>query len=424
MDMARGLLTMCGIATVPAFFKTIGMACDSSIPCIKRCTLGLVNSLAFLIQLANLAASTLFSTPLTETEKNRLKATVLNNDNIVHTITRPPLTFDDRIMWEIPVALFFISISYWENFVYGNFSLGSCSIALLEWKRQIHLVRQRLYIFAGIWKIGWTMVFAMLLLPGYTFNISFTANNKPSVSQPGKNNVENQNMITSQFLTTTVGYSSTAQTMVTEQNTTLPNIQVPTALGYEGTGRNFRVKRSIADDINAHGINAVTNLSSASLNQQYQKSLVSTTPSIIVPLDINSTKQTPSTSSSQPSNHFSYDIPESLKINFQQYGPLYLHLITSTLMSYFGNLACKLCMQTFGFTIPLFLATPVTLGLIIAQSYTQFLPSYFYIWICPEMEGNIRLFHLLWFGLLWCSQIVVTAHIWSPKNGRMAKIDR
>jgi hypothetical protein len=80
--------------------------------------------------------------------------------------------------------------------------------------------------------------------------------------------------------------------MVTEQNTTLPNIQVPTALGYEGTGRNFRVKRSIADDINAHGINAVTNLSSASLNQQYQKSLVSTTPSNIVPLDINSTKQT------------------------------------------------------------------------------------------------------------------------------------
>jgi hypothetical protein len=175
------------------------MACDSSIPCIKRCTLGLVNSLAFLIQLANLAASTLFSTPLTETEKNTLKATVLNNDNIVHTITRPPLTFDDRIMWEIPVALFSISISYWENFVYGNFSLGSCSIALLEWKRQIHLVRQRLYIFAGIWKIGWTMVFAMLLLPGYTFNIRFTANNKPSVSQPGKKNGFVSSILTTQY---------------------------------------------------------------------------------------------------------------------------------------------------------------------------------------------------------------------------------
>ncbi|XP_076101725.1 chitin synthase chs-2-like [Mytilus galloprovincialis] len=413
MDMARSLLTFCGVSTIPAFFKTIGLACDSSIPPVKRCAQGLINSLAFIIQLANLAASTLFSTPLTETEKNTLKATVLNNDEIVHTVSRPPLTFEDRIMWEIPVALLFISISYWENFVYGNFSIHSFHIPLLEWKKQMHSVRQRLYIFAGIWKIGWTMVFAVLLFPGFNFNIHFS--DKPQV-------VKSANTVLPQLLTTTLSYITESPTL--KSISSLPTKETTTPSIYDGSGRNIRVRRSIADDINTHGINAVTNLTSDTLNQKYQKLMSSTVSSITKSNTANNSTNPTAKSKTSNNNEFSFSIPEALKINFIQYGPLYLHLIASTLMSYFGSLACKLCMQTFGFTIPLFLATPATLGLILAQSYTQFIPSYFYVWICPEMEGNIRLYHLLWFGVLWISQVIVTAHIWSPKNGRMAKIDR
>ncbi|XP_071166727.1 chitin synthase chs-2-like [Mytilus edulis] len=414
MDMARSLLTFCGVSTIPAFFKTIGLACDSSIPPVKRCALGLINSLAFIIQLANLAASTLFSTPLTETEKNTLKATVLNNDKIVHTVSRPPLTFEDRIMWEIPVALLFISISYWENFVYGNFSINSFHIPLLEWKKQMHSVRQRLYIFAGIWKIGWTMVFAVLLFPGFNFNIHFS--DKPQV-------VKSDNNVLPQMLTTTLSYKIT-ESPTLRSISSLPTKETTTPSIYDGSGRNIRVRRSIADDINTNGINAVTNLTSDTLNEKYQKLMSSTVSSITKSNTANNSTKPTAKSKTSNNNEFSFSIPEALKINFIQYGPLYLHLIASTLMSYFGSLACKLCMQTFGFTIPLFLATPATLGLILAQSYTQFIPSYFYVWICPEMEGNIRLYHLLWFGVLWISQVIVTAHIWSPKNGRMAKIDR
>lgn len=411
MDMARGVIILCGVSTVPTFFKSINVSCDSSIPRVKRCTLGFINCLAFLVQLANLPGSTIFGSPLTENEKNALKSTVLNSDNILQSINRQSGSFENRTMWEVPVALLFISITYWENFVSSNFCICSFRIPLLEWKKQMHSVRQRLFIFAGLWKIGWTMVFAVLLLPGFKFNMTFTETSDANPS----------NLFDPKTETTTLGMNNET----TELPPSTTTLFVPSLPGYEGTGRNLRVRRSIAEDIRTRGIGAVMNLSSTTL-QQHQKAIFGTLSPLkgsSVVLNETTTKANPAELQPQ-STKFSLTIPEYLQTNFQRYGPLYLHLIAGTLMSYFGSLACKLCMQTFGFTIPLFLATPVTLGIIIAQSYTQFIRSHFYIWICPEMGGSIRLFHLLWLGVLWCSQIIVTAHIWSPKNGRMAKIDR
>lgn len=422
---------LCGVSTVPTLLKSLSVSCDISMPIVKRCTLGFINCIAFLIQLANLPGLTLFGAPLTDTEKNQLKSMALNRpDAHLHVVYRKEPTFENRIMWEIPVALFFISISYWENFVCGNLRIGSLSIPLLDWKRQKHSVRQRLFIFAGVWKIGWTMVFAILLLPGFSFNMSFSTSSV--IKDVQKDNTVSPTPSPIRDVQEDLATVYPSPLLVENENTTVfplsaTTVNVPTIPGYEGSGRNLRVRRTIADDINSRGIDAVLNLSSATL-QQHQNSVFG----VMSPIEDTSNDSTETSTKEISTNNnsqvfhpvFPITIPKYLEKNFQQYGPLYLHLIASTLMSYFGGLACKLCMQTFGFTIPLFLATPVTFGIVIAQSYTQFIHSHTYAWICPEKEGNVRLFHLIWLGVLWCSQIIVTAHIWFPKNGRMAKIDR
>jgi len=389
MDMARGMLNFCGIYTIPAFLKTITVATDNTRPTFKRFTLTFINGLAFLIQFSNLAASTMFSNPLTATEKSALQRQVLSEENLVHSIERPMPLFTNRYMWEIPVSLFFISFSYWENFVDGDMTICTFTVPFLQWKRQLNSVRERLYIFVGVWKAGWTMLFAALLLPGFNFNLEFS--------------------------------DMKIGTALSQQNTTV--LPTTTFHPYLGSGRNMIVKRSadITKAIKEKGIHAVLNLTDTSLRDVQRNNMPQT---VTPPVDIPTQTQQPKLNTTNEKSFYLVDIPEDVKKNFQRYGPLYLQIICSALLSYFGSLACKLCMQVVGFTFPLFLATPVTLAIIIAQCYTRFLPSYLYVWLCPEMVGEIRMFHLMWLGILWISQIILTAHTWSPKNGRMAKIER
>ncbi|XP_021358360.1 uncharacterized protein LOC110453643 [Mizuhopecten yessoensis] len=399
-DMARGLLHFCGICTVPAFLKTITIATDKSRPTMKRFTLTFVNGLAFVIQLCNLAASTMFSNPLNETERNQLQREVIYEPDILHTIERPVPNFENRYVWEIPVALIFISITYWENFVESDLSICSFNIPFLQWKRRLISVRERLYIFVGIWKTGWTLLFAALLLPGFSFNIEFSTSGS--------------NLHGSDIRPTTTAAQIALGLKVSSGPPTASPLPV-------GGRQNTIVKRAISDQIDLNGVSAVLNLTDANMKGRTPKfrprprPVTSTSPS--------TAKPTPRTNGSSVPT-YNLLLPESVKRNFQRYGPLYLQLLCSAVLSYFGSLACKLCMQVIGFTIPLFMATPITLGIIIVQCYTHFIPSHLYIWLCPETSGEIRMFHLLWFGVLWVSHIILTSHIWFPRNGRMAKIDR
>ncbi|XP_069137723.1 chitin synthase chs-2-like [Argopecten irradians] len=393
MDMARGLLHFCGICTVPAFLKTITIATDISRPTMKRFTLTFVNGLAFVIQLCNLAASTMFSNPLNEAERNQLQRDVVYDPDTLHSIERPVPKFENRYMWEIPVALFFISISYWENYVESDLSICTFNIPFLQWKRRLNSVRERLYIFVGIWKTGWTLLFAALLLPGFSFNIEFSTSGST--------------------LNKASDIAALSPKVTPEPKTT---ISLPI-----GSQQNSIVKRAISDQIGLNGVGAVLNLTDANLKGRTPKfrPRPSPEPTSAAPTETG----TPARNESSPTS-YNLHLPESVKRNFQHYGPLYLQLLCSAVLSYFGSLACKLCMQVIGFSIPLFMATPITIGIIIVQCYTKFIPSYIYIWLCPEMAGDIRMFHLMWLGVLWVSQIILTSHIWFPRNGRMAKIDR
>lgn len=394
--MARGLLNLCGVCTVPALLKIITIATDRSRPPVKRFTLTFVNGLAFGIQLCHLAASTMFSNPLNEEERHQLQREVLQDPDVLHTIERPVPKFENRYMWELPVALLFISITYWENFVEKDLLIWRLTVPFLQWKRRLNSVRERLYIFVGVWKAGWTLLFAAILLPGFTFNMEFS-----SVTQKGS--------------TVATMAAVTSSPNVTSGAATIP-------ASFLKSSSDTIVKRSISDKIDQNGISAVLNLTENNIKgRNHIKGLSNGTKPAGTILRSHSANLVTETGNKLST---SLDLAESVKENFQRYGPLYLQLLCSALLSYFGSLACKLCMQLVGFTVPLFMATPIALGIIIAQCYTKFIPSYLYIWLCPEISGDVRVFHLMWLGVLWVSHIILTSHIWIPRNGRMAKIDR
>lgn len=416
MDMVRCMLHLSGIFVIPALLKTLFVIADKSLPGIKRLTLTIAHGIAFLIQFGNLAATSMFSIPLTDSEKGYLKNSVIDDASIINVIERPFPVFAKRIVWEIPVSLLFISLSYWENYVDGDVYICSLKIPLLQWKKNLLVVKQRLYILIGFWKIGWTMIFAILLIPGFDFNIAFSSLESNSTMR----NVSNRNTFkvfeTNSEVLPLMGKNKELSTTHHRNFTSTPLQGVTEKQIIKSWGGNSNVfndaQINLTRTIKDLGIQSVLHLDDKSLNSKED----------IIWVDkdeeekSNNTLQSKSTTSDY--------IPELIKLNLQKYGVLYLHLISSTLMSYFGSLACKLCMQIFGFALPMFLATPITLGLIIGECYGQYLPSYLYVWVCPESSGDIRLYHLLWIGGLWISQSITTAHIWFPRNGRMAKIER
>lgn len=379
-DMARCLLHLSGIFVIPAFLKTLFVITDKSVSGIKRVTLTLIYGIAFLIQFGNLAATCMFSIPLTDGEKQSLVNDVIDNTHIVTMIQRPHPLFTNRIIWEVPMALIFVSLSFWENYAEGDLYICSLKIPLLDWKKNLLLVKQRLYILIGLWKIGWTLIFAVLLVPGLNFNMTFSDRNSVVGNHTKNNSIDFLQWAEKKIDTSTIGITSSLVDDFSQINLT----------------------KAIKDQ----GIKSVLHLTEEMLDREQK----------VTGKDENINLKKNNTSS--------YYISEVIRLNFQKYGVLYLNIISNCLMSYFGSLACKLCMQLLGFTFPMFLATPITFGLIIAQCNDQFIPSYIYVWVCPESKGDIRLFHLLWLGAIWISQIITTSHIWFPRNGRMAKVDR
>lgn len=386
-DMARCLIHLSGIFVIPAFLKTLFVITDKSLSGIKRVTLTLINGIAFLIQFGNLAATCMFSIPLTDGEKQSLVNDVIDNTHVITTIQRQRPLFTNRIIWEVPMALIFVSLSFWENYAEGDLYICSFKIPLLDWKKNLLLVKQRLYILIGLWKIGWTLIFAVLLVPGLNFNMNFSDLNSVAVNHT-KNN-------------------STDLLPLAEKKIDAPTIGITTSPLVSGIDDFSQINLTKA--IKDQGIKSVLHLTEEMLDREQK---VTGKNQNITNMKKNNT-----------SNDYRY-ISEVIRLNFEKYGVLYLNIISNCLMAYFGSLACKLCMQLLGFTVPMFLATPITFGLIIAQCNDRLIPSYIYVWVCPESKGDIRLFHLLWLGAIWISQIITTSHIWFPRNGRMAKVDR
>jgi hypothetical protein len=85
-----------------------------------------------------------------------------------------------RFGWEAPVALFCVSIVWWENYVDRDIKLGKLNIPLGSYKRHLQSVRSKANIGASIWKIALTVAFSFLLLPREHFdNVFISVVNNP-----------------------------------------------------------------------------------------------------------------------------------------------------------------------------------------------------------------------------------------------------
>jgi len=119
--------------------------------------------------------------------------------------------------------------------------------------------------------------------------------------------------------------------------------------------------------------------------------------------------------------------------NSSVYEPMVIHVFSTAICFYTGRIACKLLMQKFGFSLPLTLTTPVTLGIMFLLSlsnqfqvkfdiYDGVLGKYFYLDGLAIPSSLFTVF--IGFSVFWLSQLWITSHIWSPKLERMAKNER
>ncbi|GAB6025457.1 hypothetical protein CHUAL_011200 [Chamberlinius hualienensis] len=100
-----------------------------------------------------------------------------------------------------------------------------------------------------------------------------------------------------------------------------------------------------------------------------------------------------------------------------------------------AKFACRICIQGFSFALPLNVAIPVTVTLLISFCgikdndvcfMKDMLPRYLF-WVCPEkMPDNIFIDrYAMWIWLLWLiSQTWITLHIWLPKCERLAPTEK
>jgi hypothetical protein len=90
-----------------------------------------------------------------------------------------------RFGWEAPVALFCVSIVWWENYVDRDIKFGKINIPLGTYKRHLQSVRSKANIGASIWKIALTVAFSFLLLPREHFdNVFVSFVNNPAGTLP------------------------------------------------------------------------------------------------------------------------------------------------------------------------------------------------------------------------------------------------
>ena len=94
-------------------------------------------------------------------------------------------------------------------------------------------------------------------------------------------------------------------------------------------------------------------------------------------------------------------------------------------------LACKLNMQVFCFTLPLFLSTPLTVLGILLQSQYQFIPIFgqVFLWVSPEdFQQTAWTLQSYWqfavLGVAWISAMIIGGHVWSARQNPMDRSDK
>lgn len=384
LDMLRALIVLASIYTVPALLKTVFEGREPNTWAARKCSVFVLNVGTFLIQVASIVCCLLFQIPMTSEEKIALNSQVLQED-VSPVVPRPSLKdgyFSDNNMYELPLALLLLSLAFWENFVDDDIELCGRVLAFRSWKKQLHHARGRLYIIVSVWKTLWVIAFAVLLQPGFNFNLQYSS----GIDVTGGNPVLAPNMSTKFSVNNSV-------------NGGLKSLEKRSLY------RQSLFKREIEGTV----------------SEQPPFTSTTTQASTLQP----STTTTPS---GQDNNTMSlsdlFKLSTQTIKHFELYGVVYIQIISSSFVTYFGSTACKLCMQMVGFSLPLVLVLPATAGVIMLQSIFRFLQTGVFVWVGVETDSSTWVLHLAWLAVVWLSEIFIVSHIWFPENGRMERIER
>ncbi|XP_013398991.1 uncharacterized protein LOC106165353 [Lingula anatina] len=315
---------------------------------------------------------------------------------------------------QVPAALVLISIRYWENYIDRDIF----NIPVQAFKQSIRRGRCKSYIIASLWKIGLTFAFAYILIPHMTPFADIV------------HNIKNETLYLNKTSATDDGGVLSA---------------VP-------PGDTF-VTNPVDNDI--YGNNIVSNTGSPDLYSDYD----------FAPFGGRRKRQANGTGeptkdvgggqaggdTAPPANsddtnfnnydYYNYDeyyntkasaAPAEIDETFLRFLPLIVHAFSGGICWYFARLSCKLCMQQFGFTFPLSLSTPATMGIFLYLCYAQgwgrvLLPDLdIGYWKCTESWHSST---FPWqiacgLGLWWLSQLWVASHTWFPRSERLAKVER
>ncbi|XP_055864361.1 chitin synthase chs-2-like isoform X1 [Biomphalaria glabrata] len=374
LDTVRCLLLMNALCTVPAILRLF--ATKRSEDTKRKIATILLDILALLMQLSA------YAIVLASMKSECVKSPTVPGDKETPTVStgsawQNSYSLSD-MSWEIPLSLLLISVKWWENFCDEDLRIGCLYVPVKQFKETLHRCRVKCYILASLWKIGVTFGFAFLLVPRLA-------------------------MVDKAF--SDLLYTPTE--MVTYngshigQPTPDPSIQFPINITLSPIGA--------ATD--TEGAKMPESLFMGITHQNCSKT------NITVDGDKNTTVCT------------------TTKVyrwrQWQTYLPPIVQIVSTGLCYYFARLACKLCMQRISFSVPLSLATPVSVAVIITICYIDSskleLMTGFLKWTCTEGSGEKRwlIWHLgLGFGLWWASQLWITRYIWTPKAPRLAFTER
>jgi chitin synthase len=89
-----------------------------------------------------------------------------------------------KTWWATPLALVFVSFTWWENFVEKNarFCGGRVALRLRSWKVRLHQLKQKTCIISSLWNAGIIVAFPFIVYPNFMYTIDIENQNKRSHS--------------------------------------------------------------------------------------------------------------------------------------------------------------------------------------------------------------------------------------------------
>ncbi|CAF2375628.1 unnamed protein product [Rotaria sp. Silwood2] len=124
-----------------------------------------------------------------------------------------------------------------------------------------------------------------------------------------------------------------------------------------------------------------------------------------------------------------FDEHEDLfRIAYEVYIPLMIQILSSCICYYTGRIACKVLMQSFGFSLPLTLSTLIAyIILFFVQGFKNrkdiiAIGHLFYLDKPQALGSKLLIISLIGFLLLWLSRMKITSHVWFPTTERLAMI--